>query len=85
MGKFTAGPWRYDSDLQGIQSPSGGIAVPVLRGDDTEANARLIAAAPDLLAALEALVASHGGTIGTSDGHPLAVAALTALKKARGE
>ncbi len=63
--KFTPGPWYATADPDRAtwrvsQQPEGGTfwiaeAVDGLMNDETEPNARLIAAAPDLLAALEAL------------------------------
>lgn len=52
---FTDGPWSSDSEF--VSSPDGFIAELVERDTprETEANARLIASAPDLLAALERL------------------------------
>mgnify|MGYP006871825886 CR=1 FL=1 len=51
----TDGPWFSDSEF--ISSPDGFIAQLVERDTprETEANARLIAAAPQMLAALERL------------------------------
>ena len=56
--KHTPGPWKYGGNLK-----TGGIAITGKSGlicetladisDDHKANAKLIAAAPDLLAALE--------------------------------
>ena len=62
MSEYTPGPWTFHDEY----TDSGGL-YQVLRGESyqdvigengamTTANARLIAAAPDLLAALEALV-----------------------------
>jgi hypothetical protein len=48
--------------------------------DHGEANARLIAAAPDLLEALEALVSADSVTM-----HSAMIRAESAIKKARGE
>lgn len=49
------------------------------------ANARLIAAAPDLLAALRSLVMEHGGTLGCQRDDERAVAVRAAIAKATGE
>lgn len=50
-----------------------------------EANARLIAAAPDLLAALEELLPIAARSIqGTTDGEPILQAARAAIAKATG-
>jgi hypothetical protein len=53
MSKHTPGPWRADQRC--IEGPDGNIALLNLaRGQGvTRANARLIAAAPDLLSALK--------------------------------
>lgn len=54
--KFTKGPWRVDPDKNGyydvIPESGNGMAVVGCEGIDNEANARLIAAAPELLEAL---------------------------------
>jgi hypothetical protein len=50
-----------------------------------EANAHLMAAAPDLFAALTALMGDHGGSIGVSRTDERALAALAAIAKATGE
>lgn len=50
----TPGPWSINDqnpDDEEIEAPSGPVAIAL--GREAEANARLIAAAPDLLAALE--------------------------------
>jgi hypothetical protein len=51
----TDGPWSSDSEF--VSSPEGFIAQVVERDTprETEANGRLLASAPDLLAALERL------------------------------
>lgn len=62
--KHTPGPWttgpHYTNEAIYIQQPcetsNGGWLVATVWGEDKEANARLIAAAPELLAALEAMV-----------------------------
>ena len=62
--KFTPGPWKWGADYRGLYSAN----VPVLDyiefegmwvaySSNHDANAALISAAPDLYAALEALVA----------------------------
>ena len=63
MAKYTPGPWNtmvsggsvWGSGGEWICDPSDRHAYPT---DTQRANARLIAAAPDLLAALEAMVAA---------------------------
>ena len=63
MSKHTLGPWEasegYPSDIWHVDMPSRGYSVVVSRAEEdwdmaveeVKANARLIAAAPDLLAA----------------------------------
>ena len=66
MSTFTAGPWvandkhsdshhpwRIESDANGY--PNDGYIIAKLDGPDSEANARLIAAAPALFNAVEAI------------------------------
>jgi hypothetical protein len=57
--QHTRGPWNVQPDSKlfakiGSQA-NGGIYVAKVQGPDTEANARLIAAAPELLDALRAV------------------------------
>lgn len=59
MSKFTAGPWKVGSKFEvgkvsDADDQSFGMIDPVadVYGDNKEADARLIAAAPDLLEAL---------------------------------
>lgn len=62
--KYTPGPWKYGGNLK-----TGGVAVTGTSGlicetladitDDHRANARLIAAAPELLEALKYLVETY--------------------------
>lgn len=87
VSEHTPGPWTYRPP--GVQL---GLAVIASNGhviysdrhtEETEANARLIAAAPELLAALEQLSDYVGGA-DTAEGHPCQVA-IRAIAKARGE
>lgn len=64
MSKHTPGPWKWTG--QAVTVPSGqrllvnGVSLPLGNHADSEeadANARLIAAAPDLLEALKGVVA----------------------------
>ncbi len=90
MSKHTPGPWTvFDaakedgiSDFYGIDAPNGDAVVLYDRegGIESEADARLIAAAPDLLEALQQLVACHDEP--TCPGLDLARAAIS---KATGE
>ena len=57
MNKFTPGPWKCVGTLVYFSNNAGGIDLRAC--PDSEANARLIAAAPDLLEALEAIIASE--------------------------
>ena len=64
MGKHTEGPWTVvGPDEHGrmeVQAPGGYVVTPgsdAVADGEPEANVALIAAAPDLLAALEELVA----------------------------
>ena len=55
MSKHTPGPWRVDSHFN-IFYKDAMVAFPCISGGlDQKANARLIAAAPDLLEAMQAL------------------------------
>ena len=63
MSTHTPGPWTVDAH-RNIMATGGLVAFPgISAGFDQEANARLIAAAPDLLGALEEVLAycvEHG-------------------------
>ena len=71
--RYTPGPWEasegYPSDIWHVDMPSRGYSVVVSRGEEdwdmpveeVQANARLIAAAPDLLAALERIAWTECG------------------------
>ena len=97
MSGHTPGPWTdkaIDESQWGVYDSRGwSVAqahqIKVLSADikqaERTANARLIAAAPDLLAALERLVRQHGSDgIEYSGDHPVAVA-RAAIAKATGE
>ena len=61
MSKHTPGPWHTAGE-QGVQirSAKDQIAkVWTMRGNEWKANARLIAAAPELLEALQDMVSDH--------------------------
>ena len=82
MSEHTPGPWSAEDTV--IYGPSHlNIAElepnDYIRNDEQRANARLIAAAPDLLAALDALVdATNTRSLAYDD-------AVTAIAKARGQ
>ncbi|MDF3858113.1 hypothetical protein P3W70_07135 [Achromobacter denitrificans] len=102
--KYTAGPWRYEAGRDGrppyvIRGTEGGFVVVGMTADRQEADARLIAAAPELLESLEACcdaldwVIEQGG--GPTCEHEAGVcfckesnalnAARAAIAKAKGE
>lgn len=76
--KHTPGPWHTAGD-QGVQirSQRDQIAkVWTMRGNEWKANARLIAAAPELLEALQAVLANSLDSKGLADAHKQARAAI---------
>jgi hypothetical protein len=93
-GKWTSGPWLYEveRDLSGDvaiwtrQPHTGTLAMVFAEGDNgdypAKANARLIAAAPALYEALEAVTQSTEWSCMEAD---IQSAALAALAQARGE
>ncbi len=92
MSAHTPGPWeqghRHDGDSRSVwyhrAGPNGGtwFRLANCKGDEAEANAALISAAPDLLEACEALAAYFGATWA---GAPEERAKLrAAIAKARG-
>ena len=96
--KHTPGPWTQGWSKSGIDCVwlDGKTEPEIGMGDDdewidcgTEANARLIAAAPDLLNALEAVLNEfakdgHGGEFEDGE-HPYVDAARAAIAKATGQ
>ena len=90
--QHTPGPWETSRDAV----PAGHVQITVyefVSGDrvatvfQNEANARLIAAAPDLLAALEAMLAAYAFNATLQkreDLHSAVRDSLDALAKARG-
>jgi len=92
--QFTPGPWkkfswlndRYLAVIDSIPDRDGAVVANcichvALTNEDAKANARLIAAAPELLAACEAFIDAD-----SQDGGSLAyVMAIEAIKKAKGE
>ena len=58
MSKHTPGPWNiFNSKIQGTWIDPIGLRVDNTRQDNWKANARLIAAAPELLEACETILA----------------------------
>ena len=63
MNTFTPAPWErrlFSGDSSGVWSPSSGKAVAFVDGrneDEIQANARLIAIAPELFEACQLLIA----------------------------
>ncbi len=91
MNKFTPGPWEHtgQGDIVGKEDNGYGLGyvdvcsvyLRTVRGR-TNANARLIAAAPDLLEALSEIINDGGKFVMTHETHRKARAAIA---KARGE
>jgi hypothetical protein len=73
--KFTPGPWRTDYDGHGAISIETEDARQICYVRD-EDNARLIAAAPEMLNALQEVIAVAEGT------HPRPVMGIDAVRKA---
>jgi hypothetical protein len=86
MSKHTPGPWHTAGE-QGVQirSAKDQIAkVWTMRGNEWKANARLIAAAPELLEALKEIVDAADGA-GWEQLDPSFKKARAAIAKATGE
>lgn len=97
----TPGPWRvptamFGDDIEVYHPTTGGMVRPICtmhgEGDVTEANARLIASAPDLLAACEeaadTILAEVGNITDESVDGPMGEVYATlmrAIARARGE
>lgn len=59
--EHTQGPWYYNKHMKGyaihnVHFGTYNVAIAVDRGGETESNARLIAAAPELLEAVTAMM-----------------------------
>jgi hypothetical protein len=95
--KHTPGPWRVDPDhFRDVQTTDGAIEICLAEGgepygknlfsvppiEEAHANARLIAAAPDLLEALKAILEDMDSEHGTDYDYAKARAAIA---KATGE
>lgn len=81
---FTPGPWDYDEDSNEVRAADGTAIVDMDTGLawDTVANARLIAAAPELVEAVEMVLdaCEDGGDMDAIDWDQL----RNALAKAKG-
>ena len=90
--KHTPGPWAVEEDFNDgeelvgfniISVPSGNEVVSNEgisgNSDEDRANARLIAAAPDLLAALKSSIALADANVARFDGHPIRTDECAAL------
>lgn len=95
MSKHTPGPWQHSVKLSGSENHRGfriltadGWALADVQpadedGIEGEANARLIAAAPDLLEALKRIVGWDAAGLALTEDH--AAQACAAIAKAEGE
>ena len=86
--KHTPGPWCVEGvGIRAlVRAGINGVIVAVrhrLSAQEHEANARLIAAAPELLESVKALLGCM--SLAGWDGDPIAVKALAAIAKATGE
>ena len=84
MSAHSKGPWRADGIS--VLSESGRTLAVTVKNDvqpieQAQANARLMAAAPELYDALELVLAVHAETLGDD----LGMQVVAALKKARGD
>lgn len=103
---FTPGPWDIDAGFLVTRAHCGGVGIPILAlfdpsgeagfitgsPEECRANARLIAAAPDMIEALRGLLERHVqlvtcGDCGTWDveEEPEVIVARAALSKALGQ
>ena len=91
MSEHTKGPWdwrnrlddtcailAHDMPAREPEHCNGGFAIAHAFGKDRHGNARLMAAAPDLLAALELILSYDDMVVGADE-------ARAAIAKARGE
>lgn len=79
--KHTLGPWRFDPDNHNVYG--GGLLAQVfghLHNGEREANARLIAAAPDMLDELKAIHSNLHGDDGSCE-----CSTLMIIEKAEGK
>ena len=85
MAEHTPGPWHVDSRLQ-VKSKERPVA-NIITGyiPEAEANARFIAAAPNMEAALDGLLRMCFEDLSGEESGAIIEVALAALAKARGE
>ena len=98
MGKHTAGPWKVSSSIL-VCSEDGEVIANCLSMpeilelsigiEESSANAALISAAPDLLQALEAIMADYDAWQKGDIENPIAIVneekAIAAIARARGQ
>ncbi len=94
MGKHTPGPWSIDrylgyGELNGVSIRGADFYVlAVAIGDlpelDAQANARLIAAAPDMFATLQRLLSDHDGETTPRSDREIVADISAAIAKATG-
>jgi hypothetical protein len=77
----TPGPWRYTSTARVVMAGLGVRVATIRDCDESGANARLIAAAPDLLAACKGAV-DHLRSFSQEDNTGAITAALEAVEAA---
>ena len=83
MTSFTPGPWEVCGNFVRNPMPEGIIIAEAARIPDYQANARLIASAPELLQALQELLKFPSGQYSEYDGFDAAcLKAEAAIKKA---
>ena len=92
MTKHTPGPWHahHDHGWLVVESDNGDMYIKIEKGSAATrriADARLIAAAPDLLAALQVLLRNYAAVhdIGDVEMQPAIYQASAAIAKATGE
>lgn len=91
MGKHTPGPWGYEMDDYVTQvfvidrDPGRLVIAEVNEQPEQEANARLMAAAPELLAALKRAEQAIHSEYCSTKCHAECVAVTDAIKKAEGQ
>ena len=89
MSKHTPGPWRVcPTDFRAVEGPDYLIVADIRSYNKDDSN--LIAAAPDLLAALEAAIKANVHSLppncrAIGDEAPWVIQSRAAIKKAKGE